>query len=59
MSLQSFQGSHKFKLTLLVIVGLFAFLFYKPDFHIYTIGSILAALGGYFTGHIVQKKQGN
>lgn len=59
MNLQSFQGSHKFKLTLIVILGLFGFLFYQPEFHVPVLTALLAALGGYFTGHIVQKKQGD
>ena len=59
MNLQSLQGSHKFKLTLIVILGLLAFLFYQPGYHVPILTALLAALGGYFTGHIVQKKQGN
>jgi len=54
-SLQSFQSS-KFKLTLLVILGLLGFLFYKPALHVPTLAAIIAALGGYHWADIAQKK---
>ena len=56
--LQSFQST-KFALSLVVVVGLFGFLFAYPTYHIPTITALLGALTGFFTSHVIQKKQGN
>lgn len=58
MIFPSFQST-KFALSLVVVVGLFGFLFAYPTYHIPTITAILGALTGYFTSHVIQKKQGN
>jgi len=55
MIFQSFQST-KFALALIVILGLLGFLFYRPDYHIPTLTAILSALGGYFTGRLIEKK---
>lgn len=58
MNLQSFQST-KFALSLVVVVGLFGFLFAYPTYHIPTITAIIGTLTAYFTSHVIQKKQGN
>jgi hypothetical protein len=49
----------KFKLSVLVIVGLFLFLFVHPAYYPTLVPAILAALGSYQVTRLIETKNNN